>query len=62
MIAFRRKMATLEAQQQYRRRSRVIEFCLARIKSKLGLCQFHLRRLAKVQTEMLGACLTYNFQ
>src|SRR5271163_3544890 len=43
MIAFRRKMATPEAQQQYRRRSRVIEFCHAWIKSKLGLRQFHLR-------------------
>jgi hypothetical protein len=27
-----------------------------------GSRQFHLRRLAKVQTEMLWACLTYNFQ
>jgi len=62
MIAFRRKMATPEAQKQYRRRSRVIEFCHAWIKSKLGLRQFHLRGLAKVQTEMLWACLTYNFQ
>ena len=62
MIAFRRKMATPEAQQQYRRRSRVIEFCHAWIKSKLGLRQFHLRGLVKVQTEMLWACLTYNLQ
>jgi len=62
MIAFRRKMATPEAQQQYRRRSRVIEFCHAWIKSKLGLRQFHLRGLVKVQTEILWACLTYNFQ
>jgi hypothetical protein len=37
MIAFRRKMATPEAQQQYRGRSRVIEFWHAWIKSKLGL-------------------------
>jgi hypothetical protein len=62
MIALRRKMATPEAQQQYRRRSRVLEFCHAWIKSKLGLRQFHLRRLAKVQTEMLWACLTDSFQ
>ena len=61
MIAFRRKMATPEAQQQYRRR-RVVEFCHAWIKSKLGLRQFHLRGLAKVQPEMLWACLTYNLQ
>src|SRR5947199_390152 len=62
MIAFRQKMATPEAQKQYRRRSRVIEFCHAWIKSKLGLRQFHLRGLDKVQLEMLWACLTYNLQ
>jgi len=62
MTAFRQKMATPEAQKQYRRRSRVIEFCHAWIKSKLGLRQFHLRGLAKVQMEMLWACLTYNLQ
>jgi transposase len=62
MLAFRQKMATPEAQQQYGRRSRVIEFCHAWIKSKLGLRQFHLRGLAKVQMEMLWACLTYNLQ
>jgi hypothetical protein len=62
MIAFRQKMATPEAQKQYRRRSRVIEFCHAWIKSKLGVRQFHLRGLAKAQMEMLWACLTYNLQ
>jgi transposase len=62
MIAFRKKMATPEAQKQYHRRGRVIEFCHAWIKSKLGLRQFHLRGLAKVQMEMLWACLTYNLQ
>jgi hypothetical protein len=62
MIAFRQKMTTPEAQKQYHRRSRVIEFCHAWIKSKLGLRQFHLRGLAKVQMEMLWACLTYNLQ
>jgi len=62
MIEFRRKMAAPEAQRQYRQRSRVIEFCHAWIKSKLGIRQFHLRGLAKVQMEMLWACLTFNFQ
>lgn len=60
MIAFRK--ATPEAQKQYHRRGRVIEFCHAWIKSKLGLRQFHRRGLAKVQMEMLWACLTYNLQ
>jgi len=41
---------------------RVIEFCHAWIKSKLGLRQFHLRGLAKAQMEMLWACLTYNLR
>src|SRR6266403_2203849 len=62
VIAFRRKMASEEAQMQYRRRGRVVEFCHAWIKSKLGLRQFHVRGLRKVQMEMLWACLTYNLQ
>jgi Transposase DDE domain len=62
VIAFRKKMASEEAQAQYRRRGRVVEFCHAWIKSKLGRRQFHLRGLLKVQMEMLWACLTYNLQ
>lgn len=62
VVAFRRKMASEEAQAQYRRRGRVVEFCHAWIKSKLGLRQFHVRGLAKAQMEMLWACLTYNLQ
>lgn len=60
--AFRRRMASRAAQAQYRRRGRVVEFCHAWIKSKLGLRQFHVRGLIKVQVEMLWACLTYNMQ
>jgi transposase len=62
VIAFRRKMASAEAQAQYRRRGRVVEFCHAWIKSKLGLRQFHVRGMAKAQMELLWACLTYNLQ
>ena len=62
VIAFRKKMAGEEARKQYRRRGRIVEFCHAWIKSKLGLRQFHVRGLAKVQMEMLWACLTYNLQ
>lgn len=62
VVAFRKKMATDEARAQYRRRSQVAEFCHAWIKSKLGLRQFHVRGLVKVQMEMLWACLTYNLQ
>ena len=62
VLAFRQKMATDEARVHYRRRSRVVEFCHAWIKSKLGLRQFHVRGLVKVQMEMLWACLTYNLQ
>jgi len=60
--AFREKMASEHAQAQYRRRGRVVEFCHAWIKSKLGLRQFHVRGLVNVQTELLWACLTYNLQ
>jgi transposase len=62
VVAFREKMASVEAQTQYRRRGRVVEFCHAWIKSKLGLRQFHVRGLVKVQAELLWACLTYNVQ
>lgn len=62
VLAFRKKMATDEAQAQYRRRSQVAEFCHAWIKSKLGLRQFHVRGMVKVATEVLWACLTYNLQ
>src|SRR5580658_5167416 len=62
VMAFRKKMASQEVQEQYRRRGRIVEFCHAWIKSKLGLRQFHVGGLAKVQMEMLWACLTYNLQ
>lgn len=62
VLAFRQKMTTEQARAGYRRRGRVAEFCNAWIKSKLGLRQFHVRGLAKVQTEMLWAGLPYNLQ
>jgi transposase len=62
VTAFRERMAGVEAQAQYRRRGRVVEFCHAWIKSKLGLRQFHVRGLLKTGTEFLWACLTYNLQ
>ena len=62
VVAFRKKMATETAQEQYRRRGRVVEFCHAWIKSKLGLRRFHVRGMAKAGTELLWACLTYNLQ
>jgi hypothetical protein len=62
VIAFRKKMASEEAQQRYRRRGRIVEFCHAWIKSRLGLRQFHVRGLSKVQMELLWACLTFDLQ
>jgi hypothetical protein len=56
------KNGSIDAQTQYRRRGRLVEFCHACIKSKLGLRKFHVRGLAKVQMEPLWACLTYNLQ
>jgi uncharacterized membrane protein YdcZ (DUF606 family) len=44
------------------KRGRIVEFCHAWIKSKLGLRQFHVRGLAKAQMEMLWTCLTFNLQ
>jgi hypothetical protein len=62
VVAFRQKMAGEEARECYRRRGRIVEFCHAWIKSKLGLRQFHVRGLVKVGIELLWACLTYNLQ
>jgi transposase len=62
VMAFRKKMASEQVQERYRRRGRIVEFCHAWIKSKLGLRQFHVRGLKRVQMEMLWACLTYNLQ
>jgi transposase len=62
VITFRQKMASPEARQQYRRRGRIVEFCHAWIKCKLGLRQFHVRGRIRVRAEALWACLTYNLQ
>jgi hypothetical protein len=62
VLAFREKMAGEQAQAQYRLRGRVVEFCHAWIKSKLGLRQFHVRGMPKVASELLWACFTYNVQ
>jgi hypothetical protein len=62
VAAFRQKMATETAQEQYRRRGRIVEFCHAWIKSKPGLRRFHVRGMTKAGTELLRACLTYNMQ
>jgi transposase len=62
MAAFRAKMASEEAQQQYRKRAQVAEFPNAWIKAKLGLRQFHVRGLLKVKAELLWACFTFNLQ
>ena len=62
MTAFLTKMQTPVAQQIYRQRPQVAEFVNAWIKEKLGLRQFRLRGLVKVQTECLWLSLTYNIQ
>jgi hypothetical protein len=62
VTAFCKKMAIEEVQERYRRSGRIVEFCHAWIKSKLGLRQFHVRGLKKVQMEMLWAGLTDNLQ
>ena len=60
IVAFQAKMETPEAQAIYKQRAGVAEFPNAWIKDKIGLRQFRLRGLAKVNLESLWACLTYN--
>jgi len=55
-------MASVEAQEIYKRRKQVAEFPNAWIKDKLGLRKFRLRGLIKVGMEIIWACLTYNVQ
>lgn len=62
VLAFRAKMGTEAAQQEYRKRAPVAEFRNLWIKTKLGLRQFHVRGMAKVGAEALWVCLTHNLQ
>lgn len=62
VAAFREKMQTEEARAIYKTRSHIAEFPNLWIKTKLGLRQFRVRRLAKVCLESLWAALTYNIQ
>jgi transposase len=59
---FLRKMETEEAKEIYRTRSQVAEFPNCWIKAKIGLRQFRLRGIAKVQIESVWVSLTYNIQ
>jgi transposase len=59
-LAFKAKMATPEAQQIYRQRSRIAEFPHAWIKQRCGLRQFRCRGLLKATLEATWAALSYN--
>lgn len=58
--AFKAKMATEEAQQIYRQRSRIAEFPHAWIKERCGLRQFRCRGRVKAGMEATWAALSYN--
>ena len=59
-LAFKAKMATEEARQIYRQRSRIAEFPHAWIKERCGLRQFRCRGLLKATLEATWAALSYN--
>jgi transposase len=59
-LAFKAKMATAEAQQIYRQRSRIAEFPHAWMKERCGLRQFRCRGLLKATLEATWAALSYN--
>ena len=58
--AFKAKMATEEAKQIYRQRSRIAEFPHAWIKERCGLRQFRCRGRLKATLEATWAALSYN--
>jgi transposase len=60
VTAFRQKMEQAAAKAIYKQRGAVAEFPNAWIKDKINLRKFRLRGLAKVATEALWACFTYN--
>lgn len=62
VIEFDRKMRQPDQQEIYARRGEVAEFPHAWIKDKLGLRQFHVRGLPKVEIEAYWVALTYNMQ
>jgi transposase len=59
-LAFKAKMATEEAKQIYRQRSRIAEFPHAWIKERCGLRQFRCRGRLKATLEATWAALSYN--
>jgi transposase len=58
--AFKAKMATEEAKQIYRQRSRIAEFPHAWLKERCGLRQFRCRGRLKATLEATWAALSYN--
>jgi hypothetical protein len=60
VMAFREKMGEEKAKAIYKLRGAVAEFPNAWLKDKINLWKFRLRGLAKVATETLWACFTYN--
>ncbi len=62
VLAYREKIQTAQAKQIYKKRGQVAEFSNLWIKAKIQLRQFSVRGLAKVTTEALWVCLTYNIQ
>jgi hypothetical protein len=62
MAAFRAKMETVDAKNQYKKRGAVAEFPHLCIKERFGLRRFSVRGLTKVKIEAQWVCLTYNVQ
>lgn len=60
--AYAEKMKELPQRERYKKRGAVAEFPHAWWKDKLGLRQFHVRGLDKVEIEVWWAALTYNIQ
>jgi len=60
VAAFRQKMESEASRAIYRRRGEVAEFPNAWIKERLGVRKFRVRGMAKVASELVWACLTYN--
>ena len=61
-LAMAERMASEESREIYRKRKQTVEPVFGIIKEVLGFRRFHLRGLAKVETEWHLVCLGYNFK
>ena len=62
VAAFRKKMESEEGKSTYKKRGPIAEFTNAKLKHRIGLRQFCVRGIKKVELELKWACIALNIQ